>query len=197
MKKMIALIVCLMLCMAAVPVHAETAESLIEQAKALYAAEDYKGAAELIAKAAETGDAAAQHALGDCYAYSLGFSQDFQKAAEYYTMSADQGYAPAQAALGSLYLSGLGVEADPEAAVKYLRLAADQNDPVGQYYLGFCYDAGIAVEPDPAKAMEYYRLSADQGLLASCIRPESARNRIMIRRSITIVWPPRRIIRKR
>ena len=133
MKKMIALIVCLMLCMAAVPVHAETAESLIEQAKALYAAEDYKGAAELIAKAAETGDAAAQHALGDCYAYSLGFSQDFQKAAEYYTMSADQGYAPAQAALGSLYLSGLGVEADPEAAVKYLRLAADQNDPVGQY----------------------------------------------------------------
>ena len=42
MKKMIALIVCLMLCMAAVPVHAETAESLIEQAKALYAAEDYE-----------------------------------------------------------------------------------------------------------------------------------------------------------
>ena len=140
MKKMIALIMCLMLCLAAVPMHAEeteeTAESLMEQAKALYSAEDYQGAAELIEKAAETGDAGAQYTLGDCYAYGLGFDQDYQKAAEYYTLSADQGYAPAQVVLGSLYLSGLGIGANPETALKYFRLAADQNDPVGQYYMG-------------------------------------------------------------
>ena len=95
MKKMIALIMCLMLCLAAVPMHAEeteeTAESLMEQAKALYSAEDYQGAAELIEKAAETGDAGAQYTLGDCYAYGSGFDQDYQKAAEYYTLSAGQG----------------------------------------------------------------------------------------------------------
>ena len=165
MKKMIALILCLMLCLAVVPVYAgevgQTGESLMEQAKALIAAEDYQGAAELLKKAAETGDAIAQYALGDCYAYGAGVDQDDQKAAEYYTLAADQGYAPAQAALGIVCLNGLGVEANPETALKYFRLAADQNDPAGQYYMAYCYDAGVAVEQDAEKALEYYAKKAE------------------------------------
>ena len=52
MKKMIALLLCLVFCLAMISAHAdkagETAESLIKQAMELYEAEDYQGTAELI-----------------------------------------------------------------------------------------------------------------------------------------------------
>ena len=87
MKKIMALILCLVFCLAAFPAMAgeaaETAESLMEQAQALYDVGDFGKAVELTAKAAETGDALAQYVLGNAYDFALGVDRDEQKAAEY------------------------------------------------------------------------------------------------------------------
>ena len=161
LKRILCLALCLMIAFASAE---EAVGSLLEQAQALIAASDDQGAAELLRKAAETGDATAQCALGECYAEGIGVEQDLQKAIAYYTLSAEQGFAPAQAILGLAYLSGAGVEENPETALKYLQLAADQGLPEAQNQLGQCFQFGIGVDVNLEEAAKYYLPAAEQGL---------------------------------
>ena len=59
--------------------------------------------------AASQGYAAAQTALGFCYAEGCGaLAKDEKEAARLFKLAADQGYAPAQANLAALYAAGRG-----------------------------------------------------------------------------------------
>ena len=76
MKKII-MMLCLMLSLATVfAVAEETGESPVEQARVLITAGDAEGAVAVLEEAAATGDAAAQNALGYCYAFGMGVEQD-------------------------------------------------------------------------------------------------------------------------
>ncbi len=98
MKKIMALILCLVFCLAAFPAvageAAETAESLMEQAQALYDVRDFGKAVELIAKAADQAFPVAMFAVGDCYYLGTGAEKDLGAAAEWYQKALDAGYEP-------------------------------------------------------------------------------------------------------
>jgi TPR repeat protein len=63
-------------------------------------------------KAAEQGDAGAQHNLGTSYFYDEGVQQDDVAAADCWRKAAEQGHAEAQYILDVLYFNGWGVPQD-------------------------------------------------------------------------------------
>ena len=103
-------------------------------AKDLVRAEElYAQCVEGVRKAAEAGDAQAQHNLGWMYEEGCGGLQtDNVKAVMWYRKGAIQGYARAQTQMGWMYQSGKGVERDIAEAVKWYREAAAQGDPYAQ-----------------------------------------------------------------
>jgi TPR repeat protein len=70
--------------------------------------QDYAAALTWFRKAADKGDASAQHALGGAYFEGLGVPQDYAAAASWYQKAADQGQINSQAVLASLYELGWG-----------------------------------------------------------------------------------------
>lgn len=112
---------------------------------------------------AEQGDAAAQHALGRCYAYGYGVPKAPKKAVSWYAKAADQGYAPAQHDLGGCYAGGLGVTKDWAKAVSLYTKAADQDFALAQYSLGLCYAFGTGVDQNFKKAVSLYTKASEQG----------------------------------
>ena len=63
-------------------------------------------------KAAEQGDAFAQHNLGFMYENGRGVAQDYAEAMRWYRKAAGQGDADAQFNLGVMYQEGRGVKQD-------------------------------------------------------------------------------------
>ncbi|MDE7290843.1 MAG: sel1 repeat family protein, partial [Treponemataceae bacterium] len=59
-----------------------------------------KNAFECYKKAAEQGNAYAQHNLANCYSFGEGTEQDYAKAFEWYKKAAEQGVSEAQYNLG-------------------------------------------------------------------------------------------------
>jgi uncharacterized protein len=86
--------------------------------------QDYAAALTWFRKAADKGDASAQHALGGAYFEGLGVPQDYAAAASWYQKAADQGQINSQAVLASLYELGWGVPQDYVKAHKWANLAA-------------------------------------------------------------------------
>jgi len=78
-------------------------------------------------QAAERGDAAAQHNLGEMYRIGLGVTQDDAKARASYLKAAEQGFAKAQWVLGAMYASGIGGPKDYVQACKWSALSAQQR----------------------------------------------------------------------
>ena len=164
MKKICLLLVfCLVLsaCSAFAEGTAETA-ALVEQAWAAMEAEDYETAVPLLQKAADLGDATAQHRLGVCYGAGLGIQRDEKEAVKYFQLAADQGDIPAKYNLAFCYLEGTGVAQDTGKAEELLLSCADQGVTPAQYKLGEMYQLGDGVEQDYGKAFHYYKLAADQ-----------------------------------
>ena len=77
---------------------------------------------------AETGDAAAENALGLRYATGDGVSLSEQEAVRWFTKAAEQGNVPAQSKLGSIYYSGRGVPQDPNRAYFWMVVARMGGD---------------------------------------------------------------------
>ena len=73
--------------------------------------------------AAEEGDAAAQHMLGQMYLRGEGVAQDYGEAVRLYRLAAEQGDAEAQTILGEMYLLGRVVPQDDVEAARWFRLA--------------------------------------------------------------------------
>ena len=114
-------------------------------------------------KAAEQGDAQAQHNLGLCYANGIGVEKNLSEAVKWYRKAAEQGDAQAQFNLGVCYANGDGVEKNPTEAVKWWRKAAEQGVAQAQYNLGICYAFGKGVEKNPTEAVKWWRKAAEQG----------------------------------
>jgi TPR repeat protein len=72
---------------------------------------------------AETGDAAAQNALGLRYAQGDGVKQNEREAIRWFTKAAEQGNVPAQYKLGLLYWRGDGIPRDTNQAYFWIVLA--------------------------------------------------------------------------
>ena len=121
---------------------------------------DVKG---VIERAADRGDASAQHLLGLCYSYGQGMPEDDAQAAAWFRKAADQGYAEAQFSLGVSYNYGHGVTQDYVQAVMWYRKAAEQGHAQAQTNLGLCYHDGEGVAQDFAQAVAWYRKAAEQG----------------------------------
>ena len=75
--------------------------------------------------AVEHGNAAAQCALGHCYAQGRGVEQDWNRAAYYYQLSAGQERTEAMLALSHCYEQGLGVPQDATLAQQWRQRADD------------------------------------------------------------------------
>ena len=83
---------------------------------------------EEIRRAAETGDANAQVALGWIYSSGNGIPVDKARAARWYRLAAEKGNLNAQRALGWMYFEGQGVERDLKESALWYHKAADQGD---------------------------------------------------------------------
>ena len=124
----------------------------------------YRMDAAELAKLAESGDVAAQHA----HAYRLlmkgGKKPDMAEVVRWMSKSAEGGFVPAQFNLGEILLNGYGGVATNEiAGVEWIRKAAESkpgSDDWGsqistadaRYELGVCYRDGRGVKKDVKRA---------------------------------------------
>ena len=92
--------------------------------------EDYR-------KAAEQGNAGAQHGFGNCYLHGFGVPQDNNKAVEWLTKSANNGYAEAQHDLGLYYW--IRTNKSKARTINLFLKAAKQGHARSHYILAECY----------------------------------------------------------
>lgn len=114
---------------------------------------------QLMAKA-NTGDAAAQVAVGDQYAGGTGVAQDLKQAAAWFRKAADQSNATGEIRLADLYRDGRGVIRDMAQAAALYRKAADQGDAGAQGSLAILYSVGQGVPRSDVEAYYWYDLAA-------------------------------------
>jgi uncharacterized protein len=114
-------------------------------------------------KRADSGDAAAQYALGRAYEHGNGVPLRADQAAIWYRKAAEQGNDKAQNGLGVLYWFGEGVERDKTEAVRWYRKAARQGNADAMFNLGAAYYNGEGVGPDDNLAFAWFLLSSEAG----------------------------------
>jgi serine/threonine-protein kinase len=117
-------------------------------------------------KAAEQGNADAQHAIG--YFYLLGkggATASDTEAVFWFRSAAEKGLAKAQKNLGDMYYQGKGVQqADKREAFEWYMRAAAENDMAAEFAVGIYYEAGRPpVNQDYQQAADWYRKAAAQG----------------------------------
>jgi TPR repeat protein len=116
-----------------------------------------------VQRAAEKGDASAEHYLGYCFVEGLRVDRNPSVGATWYQRAMQAGYLPSANNLGLLYQRGLLGATDLAKAVYYYKFAADRGLAQAQANMGFLYRDGMGVPVDPVKAMHWFRLAADQG----------------------------------
>ena len=114
-------------------------------------------------KRADSGDVAAQFALGKAYESGNGVPQRTDQAAIWYRKAAEQGYEKAQTNLGVLYWLGDGVEKDKSEAVRWYRKAARQGNGNAMFNLGAAYYNGEGVGTNYSLAYAWFLLSSEAG----------------------------------
>jgi TPR repeat protein len=114
-------------------------------------------------KRADSGDAAAQFALGKAYESGNGVPQRADQAATWYRKAAEQGNEKAQNNLGLLYWFGDGVEKDKAEAIRWYRKAARQGSANAMFNLGAAYYNGEGVGVNDTLAYAWFLLSSEAG----------------------------------
>ncbi len=114
-------------------------------------------------KRAESGDAAAQYALGRAYELGKGVVASAEQAASWYRKAAEQKDGKAQNSLGVLYWIGNGVEKDKTEAVRWYRKAARQGNGNAMFNLGAAYYNGEGVSVNDTLAYAWFILSSETG----------------------------------
>ena len=115
---------------------------------------------ELRAKA-ESGDVAAELAVGLKYSKGDGVAQDANEAAKWLLMAAGKGSGDAEFALGAMLFNGK----NSVEAAKWLRRAADHGNLVAPFDLGMMYQSGDGVPKDSAESAKWMRIAAERGHL--------------------------------
>ena len=117
----------------------------------------------ILLQMAESGDAAAQSALGVMYHEGEGVPQNHAEAAKWFRRAAKQGDAQAQFNLGVMYGKGKGVPRNNSETAKWFRRAAEQGDARAQFNLGVMYGKGKGVPQNDSEAAKWFRRAAEQG----------------------------------
>ena len=138
-------------------------EDLYNKGKRHYNNKEYQDAFKCFKESAESGNAAAQIMLGNCYYYGNGVSLDYTEAVKWYRKAAEQGHSWGQGNLGICYYNGKGVSQDYTEAVKWYLKAAEQGNSHAQNNLANCYYNGEGVKADKKLAKEWLEKSVQQG----------------------------------
>lgn len=116
---------------------------------------DMEAAFKNLERAAESGETAAQKALGEIYRLGRGVPVDEEKAIAWYRRAADVGDAEAQAELASIYWN----RGNGEEAFVWAKKASVQGNGTAQSILGLYY----LKEENESLGVEYLKKSAEQG----------------------------------
>ncbi len=118
-------------------------------------------------KAADSGDADAQHALSQAYDTGKGIPGnviDAVKAFEYGLAAAKQNHIKAQCMVGYYYSKGVGVGMNYSEAMNWTERAAAQGSALANYNLAVRYERGTCGQTvNRDKALMYYKVSAALG----------------------------------
>lgn len=129
------------------------ARKLFAEGVALLEQENYEPAAELIMRAAEMGDSAAQCQLGFLYENGFFGNPNDDEAVRWYRRSAEQCLPNGQFRLAACYQLGKGVEQDYPEAARLFSLAARRGHADAAEALQMLRDMGVEEAPEPpAKA---------------------------------------------
>jgi hypothetical protein len=135
---------------------------LYTQAGARFQAGDHAGAAQIVTRAAEAGNAVAQLRLALMYDQGDGVKQSSKTAFLWYSQAAAQGEPESQNQLGLYYELGQGVAENWDLAARFYQASAAQGWTKGQFSLARAYQFGIGVPQDRQQSIAWYRKSAAQ-----------------------------------
>lgn len=114
----------------------------------------------LLAKA-NSGDAAAQVRVGECFASGKDAMRDLKQAAEWYRKAAEKSDIGGEIHLAALYRDGgKNFPRDMAQAAEWYRKAAEQGDATAQATLGVLYSIGQGVPKSDSKAYFWLDLAA-------------------------------------
>jgi TPR repeat protein len=137
--------------------------NLFDQAGERFQAGDHAGAAEIVRKAADAGNAVAQLRLALMYDQGDGVPRSAKAAFAWYARAAAQGEPESQKQMGIYYEGGEGVQENWDLAAKFYQASALQGWLKGQFSFGRAYQFGIGVPQDRQQAIAWYKKSAAQG----------------------------------
>jgi uncharacterized protein len=139
-------------------------------------------------KAAATGDARAENALGVAYQWGQGVERDYTEAAKWFTAAAKQNYAAAQFNLGVMHLEGQAPGSNVTKAAAWFLLARENGDTSAadalrrmakenptfderraQTELARMFLVGEDVLPDAARGLKLLRAAAEQDARAQLL----------------------------
>lgn len=136
---------------------------LFDQAGERFRAGDHAGAAQIVRKAADAGNAVAQLRLALMYDQGDGVPRSAKTAFAWYSRAAAQGEPESQSQVGMYYEAGEGVDENWDLAAKLYQASASQGWLKGQFALGRAYQFGIGVPQDRQQAIAWYQKAAAQG----------------------------------
>lgn len=123
-------------------------------------AESEKKAITLFRRAADLGDAGAQHHLGLAYMDGAGVRKSLVKARQYWNAAAKQGEPEATYWMGRMHAFGIGVPQSDTKAIPWFRRAAELGHAEAQFHLALRLFR--QPQPDYVEVMGWYRASAAQ-----------------------------------
>jgi hypothetical protein len=139
------------------------ANDVYDQAGARFQAGDHAGAAKLVTRAAEAGNAVAQLRLALLYDQGDGIPQSARAAFEWYSRAAAQGEPESQNQTALFYESGEGVPENWDLSARLLQASAQQGWMKGQFSLGRAYQFGIGVPQSRQLAIAWFAKAGAQG----------------------------------
>lgn len=139
------------------------AADVFNQAGVKFQAGDHVGAAQILEKAAQAGNAMAQLRLAIMYDKGDGVPRDKKSAFMWYSRVAAQGEPASQMELAGFYEDADGVPENWDLAAALYKASATQGWMKGQFALGRAYQFGIGVPQSRQLAIEWYQKAAAQG----------------------------------
>jgi uncharacterized protein len=136
---------------------------LFNQAGQLFQAGDHAGAAQVVTKAANAGNALAQLRLALMYDQGDGVPRSAATGDKWYVQAAAQGEPESQDQLAIDYEAGEGVEENWDLAARLYQASAEQGWFKGQYLYGRAFQFGIGVPQDRQQAIAWFQKAGANG----------------------------------
>ena len=135
---------------------------LYNQAGQRFKAGDHAGAAQILTRAAEAGNAVAQLRLALMYDQGDGVRRSSRAAFAWYSRAAALGEPESQNQMGLFYELGEGVAENWDLAARFYQASAAQGWTKGQFSLARAYQFGIGLPQDRQESIAWYRKAAAQ-----------------------------------